>query len=844
MKSSDIKSKKPVILIILFFITAIITYITINLSDTSPVTTSMSEATLPVIMMRTENGTLFNELHGYTSDVDASLLNDSITPLPDDKKLSVVINNYGETIDSVSYKIRELDDLSLIENTTVTDFTNEGNSMVALFNIKNLIDNNTEYLMEINISTQNHETIKYYTKIIYSTNIGLQDKIDFVMNFNACTFDSSRLDEISGYLETKASADNTNYGKVNINSSKAMVGWGELYPMVEMTIVPTIKEINSEVSAIYMEYQMAAQNSSGSYDTYNVNEYYRIRQSGGKIYLLNYEREANQIFDSKNDLTQNTKVTLGITSNQDIDKKSSANGNYSCFVDQGTLWELYGKDSTFTKVFSFDSESDDQIRETYNKHDIKVMDVDDQGNVNFIVYGYMNRGAHEGEVGVSLCTYNYESNQVHERLYIPVDVPFDVLQENVGEIAYVSDSNIFYIMLDNTLYSIDLTSKEKMVEVSNLTDATHAVSQDGSSIAYSTNGEEYNTDVIRIFNIQNASSYEIKAPEGDKVKILGYINSDCVYGIAHESDITTEADGTVSFPMYKIEIMNNEYQVIKDYQQDGIYISSATVSGMRLNLSRVVKNASGNYESIAMDQLINKDENDKENTLTLETSSSDKRATELYLVLPSAASGIDKASMRSSKEVIFTSGETIQLDAKFQDKGRYYVYGYGKFQGSYTSLERAITKANDTYGTVLNTSGDYIWKRYRNTSASIAISGTAGGSDSLAAAVKILLSQSGHDVDAAAQMVAGKSALEVIDSTEGKQALNMKGVPLDNILSFLDEGIPVIGRIGDSSYAILTGYDAKNVEYLDVSTGASVSSGITDASKVFAQWGNMFITAY
>lgn len=93
-------------------------------------------------------------------------------------------------------------------------------------------------------------------------------------------------------------------------------------------------------------------------------------------------------------------------------------------------------------------------------------------------------------------------------------------------------------------------------------------------------------------------------------------------------------------------------------------------------------------------------------------------------------------------------------------------------------------------------------------------------------------------------MVAGKSALEVIDSTEGKQALNMKGVPLDNILSFLDEGIPVIGRIGDSSYAILTGYDAKNVEYLDVSTGASVSSGITDASKVFAQWGNMFITAY
>lgn len=843
MMSSEPRSKKIVILIIVFFIAAVITYISINLKDVSPVSTSMDDATLPIVTMKTDNGTLFNELHGYTSDVDASLLNDSVTPLPDNKKLNVVIHNYGEKVNSISYKIRELDGLSLIENTTVTDFTQEGDSIQALFNIKNLIENNTEYLMEINIETQQHTAIHYYTKIIYSTNIGLQDKIDFVMNFNACTFDQSRLDEAAKYLETKSSADNTNFGKVNINSSKTMVGWGELNPMVEMTIVPTIKEINSEVSAIYMDYQMAAQNSSGSYDTYNVNEYYRIRQSGSKMYLLNFEREANQVFDSKNDLTQNTKVTLGITSNQDVDKKSSPNGNYSCFVDQGSLWCMYGKDSTFTRVFSFETNESDNVRELYNKHDVKIMDVDDAGNVNFIVYGYMNRGAHEGEVGVSLCSYNYETNQVDERLYIPVDVPFDVLQENVGEIAYISDSNIFYIMLDNSLYSIDLTSKEKMVEISNLSDTTHAVSKDGVSIAYSTNGEEYNTSTLRIFNIKSAGTYEIKADAGDRIKILGYINDDCVYGVAHESDITKEDSGTVSFPMYKVEIMNSDYEIIKDYQLDGIYISSASVSGMRLNLSRVIKNGEGNYESISMDQLINKDENVTENTLTLETASSDKRLTELYLVLPSNAYGIDKASMRSSKEVIFISGETIKLDAKFNDKGKYYVYGYGKFQGSYTNLERAVSRAYETYGTVLNSSGDYIWRRYKNTSASVSISGTSGGSSSLAGAVRLLLAQSGHEIDVAGKMAGGMSAIDVINNTDGKEALNLKGVSMENILYYIDAGMPVIGRIGDSSYAIVTAYDSKNIQYMDVSTGASVNASIADASKAFAQWGNLFITA-
>ena len=153
--------------------------------------------------------------------------------------------------------------------------------------------------------------------------------------------------------------------------------------------------------------------------------------------------------------------------------------------------------------------------------DIKILNVQDNGDSNFLVYGYMNRGEHEGEAGVSLCRYSYADNKVEERLYIPVDIPYDILSQNIGNVAYLSDENTFYILMDDTLYSVDLVSKEVMTVVSDLVDGTYAVSEDGSAIAYSLNGKPYATESIRVFNMADSSEHIIQADSGDYIKCLG-----------------------------------------------------------------------------------------------------------------------------------------------------------------------------------------------------------------------------------------------------------------------------------------------------------------------------------
>ena len=49
------------------------------------------------------------------------------------------------------------------------------------------------------------------------------------------------------------------------------------------------------------------------------------------------------------------------------------------------------------KVFSFRDDDSVDVRSNYDHHDIRILSVEDDGDMDFLVYGYMNRGNHEGE---------------------------------------------------------------------------------------------------------------------------------------------------------------------------------------------------------------------------------------------------------------------------------------------------------------------------------------------------------------------------------------------------------------------------------------------------------------
>ena len=81
--------------------------------------------------------------------------------------------------------------------------------------------------------------------------------------------------------------------------------------------------------------QMEAETLCGAKIYYSVEEYYGVRYTSERMYLLDYERTMTQIPDTGR-MYANDKILLGIT-DENVDMMESTDGNTVVFSDRGQL---------------------------------------------------------------------------------------------------------------------------------------------------------------------------------------------------------------------------------------------------------------------------------------------------------------------------------------------------------------------------------------------------------------------------------------------------------------------------------------------------------------------------
>ena len=83
---------KAIVLSVIFFVSVAVFSIVTNQVN-EDLTTEMADASLPVLSLYSEN-TEINELRGYTTEMNAAFMRDTITPIADDRILPVKINTF------------------------------------------------------------------------------------------------------------------------------------------------------------------------------------------------------------------------------------------------------------------------------------------------------------------------------------------------------------------------------------------------------------------------------------------------------------------------------------------------------------------------------------------------------------------------------------------------------------------------------------------------------------------------------------------------------------------------------------------------------------------------------
>ena len=130
-------------------------------------------------------------------------------------------------------------------------------------------------------------------------------------------------------------------------------------------------------------------------------EFFRVRFLVDTIYLLDYNRNMEQVFDGRESDFDENGIILGIIP-KDISYEINKDQTSAAFVQAGELWLYESKKGNLTKVFSMPDQEGRDTRGENDQHAVRVIGIDNKNNITFAVYGYMARGSHEGEVGVGI----------------------------------------------------------------------------------------------------------------------------------------------------------------------------------------------------------------------------------------------------------------------------------------------------------------------------------------------------------------------------------------------------------------------------------------------------------
>lgn len=803
---------KAGVLTVVFLMAILISSLLTN-RGTDDLTVDIGDATLPRISFQSA-GQKVNILSGYTSDMDITAMRDTITPMESNNTLKMTVERDGNEIQSIKYEVYSLNGEETYQKGEVKDLSSEE---VQLDLNQGMPSDIQEAVLKVILKTDKTEKgeINYYTRIERPEDLSVGECISFAQNFHDQTFSKNNVDQLGTYLEPNEESDNTTYQTVTIHSNSEHITWGKMQPQISTDVEWSIKESNTVYTSLLAKYQVTCTGDGEEVETYNIKEFFRVRHSGDQVYLLDYNRSMNQVFNGNKKVLDAKGILLGIVPGN-IAYETNKSGNIVSFVQERDLWTYNKEADELSLVFSFGNTEGHDVRSRNDQHEVRIISVEDNGSTTFAVYGYMNRGKHEGKVGVDVYYFDIEKNSVEEKAFIPSNKSFAIAEDELGKMVYYNHGqNVLYVLAGGTLYKVDLEKGKQTSLAENLEEGQYTASDDGHMLAYQADGKLNTARKITVLNLESGKSNVIEAKDGEAVRPLGFVASDFVYGYQNPADKGTTVAGEEILPMYAIEIRDTKNKVVKTYSVDQMYISDTLIEDNMVTLNRVTK-AGEIYTGSTPDYISNNEER-KVSNITLETFSTDLKEKQMRFTY---ADGLPDHTPKilKPKQVALEKAITIGFDDKVKTD-KYYVYGMGELVAIYDKASYAIQKAEQISGVVISSEQSYIWEK--------------GNRDLV------------YDTETQAfQKAEGQTSTQACEEHMKQydaKRVNLTGCTLDQVLYVINKGIPVIAMTDSSHAILLTAYSTTDVTYIDPDNGQTSTVGMADMNTMAAQSGNTFI---
>lgn len=815
--------KRIVILAGVFFIAMGIYLITAQrtMDRSEIVYTVMEDPSLPVVYTRMFEGEE-NRLAAYRQEMSQAVSREAITVLPEDRQLEIRVAECRTEIIAAQYEIRSMDLERLVERTTIETWENREGDSIMVLPIQNLLNRDTEYLLHLMIEVENQEVLHYYTRILWTENDYGSQMMALAREFSTKSLSPSQAGDLVTYLETSSTADNSSLGHVTIKSSFSQITWAGLEMNLEGAMKVVLRDLDGIMGQVQVKYQVSRQSEGGETEHYEVTDYYTMRWNSERIYMMAFDRITNQIFSGDQELYSGRRLMLGIGNDEAVQVERSPNGRYLGFVFNRDVWCYDQEEGKIVKIFSFRSSEDDSGRSDYDHHNAQIASVNNEGDVEFLVYGYMNRGRHEGYQGIGLYQYVH-SGAMEERFFVPVTESFDEIRLDMERLSYFNDAGMLYLFYDHAIFGIDLSSNEYMVVADGLMEGYYAVSEDGGRVAWQEGTDIHQSTIIHIFDLTTGVTQEIRAPEGDVVQCLGFVQDDFVYGLADEGGTWILNGRTEGLPMYALEIVNGDLELETRYEKEGYYITNVNVEDARIHIERYRKEGEHSYTYIDDDTIVCNTPADETYMEGIGWFASEIRRKLYFVQLDSEVKNNQNVKVTAARQITYDNSEILALESSVRTPGmKFYAYGQGKLLGIYGEFEEAVNGAYESMGLVTDENQRILWNRVDR-------GGSATIRDPQRAAYEIIRNLG--------------SFTEEVETESGVMLLDARGCSLNQVLYFIGQGYPVLTYTEENHYVLLNGFDQYNVSIFYPETGETIKMGLNDGGEYFKNRKNDFICA-
>lgn len=805
--------KKAGILLLVFLLGTAGTALLLN-SESTDNRSDFNDAVFPEVMVDM-NDTLINRMYGYAQPMQADFTRDSVTPLDTSKKLTFKVNPYDSEVKSFSYEIRTSDGSKVLENKKIKNLVKEDQYLSVDVEIGSDLRMNQEYSMQIALELD-EGTAYYYTRVVSRSQVHASDYAAFVKYFYEACLDKESADALGSYLEPQTTGAATNYSGININSSLSEISWGNLAPQLCQEGIPVIKEINETTASVVLEYQLTSQNEDEETELYDVKEFYRMKYQDTRIYLLDFQRSANQVFDGTLPVYEDDGIILGVR-DKNVEYMMNDAATVIAFVQEGDLWSYSPGNEKVNQVFSFRKLKDGDFRDSRTQHDIKIVRVTDEGDIDFVLYGYMNRGSHEGYEGIAVYHYNRDKNVAEERAFIPVSESFEFLKKDLEKLSYVNEKNELFLILAKNLYRINIEENSSEILEKGIKNANFVSSDNNDHAAWLVSeGDEKGN--IKEIDFDTCKTRLIAPQKGQRLRTVGFMNEDLIYGMLNKEDILTDEEGHKSVGIRILRIEDFEGNVKKEYRKDGLYITDISVGNTLIEFELSAKSGETSYVAQKKDTIMN-NKKAAANTVKIELISASRTGVRVKLVFNTTKQ--TDSSLTMYAKVSSSDRKDIVLDTQIPQEIAYYVYGQGGLDGIYIDPAKAVLRADTLGGVVLNRTQQYVWER-GNKKTKMQIDTEE---------IPEIVLQGTYDIKTLKKSL--KKTGTVID---------LSGCSLDSVLYEISAQRPVIAKTGADTSVVIVGYDEYNTWLYDPVKKETYPYGMNDSTDLFQKAGNVFIT--